>query len=123
VVRFLSDEWLAEAAALTAADGNDDAVCVVEQVVRCHDGDVRYQLRVAANAARLEPHPAGKADLQIVEDYEIAVAISRGELDPGSALASGRITIRGDAARLAAVADALAGIGDVLAPLRDRTEY
>jgi len=123
VVRFLSDEWLAEAASLTAAAGEADAVCVVEQVVRCGDRDVRYQLRVAADAARLEPHSAGTADLEIAEDYEVAVEISRGQLDPGTALASGRITIRGDAGRLAAVADALAGIGDVLAPLRDRTEY
>ena len=122
-MRFLSDEWLAEAAALTAAAGNDDAVCVVEQVVRCNDRDVRYQLRVSPDAVSVEPHPVATADLEIVEDYDVAVAISRGELDPGGALASGRITIRGDARRLAAVADALAGVGDVLAPLRDRTEY
>ena len=123
VVRFLSDEWLAEAAALTAAGEHDDAICVVEQVVRGNDRDVRYQLRVSPDAVRVEPRPAGTADLEIVEDYDVAVAISRGDLDPGSALASGRITIRGDARRLAAVADALAGVGDVLAPLRDRTEY
>jgi hypothetical protein len=123
VVRFLSDEWLAEAAALTAGAGRDDVVCVVEQVVRCSDRDVRYQLRVSADAVCLDPHPVGTADLEIVEDYDVAVAISRGELDPGGALASGCITIRGDARRLAAVADALAGVGDVLAPLRDRTEY
>lgn len=122
-MRFLSDEWLAEAAALTAVAGSDDAPCVVEQVVRCDDRDVRYQLRVSPDAVCLEPHPVGTADLEIVEEYEVAVAISRGELDPGGALASGRITIRGDARRLAAVADALASVGDVLAPLRDRTEY
>ncbi len=123
MVRFLSDEWLDEAAALTAAGGHDDAVCVVEQVVRGQDRDVRYQLRVSPDSVCLEPHPVAAADLEIVEDYDVAVAISRGELDPGSALASGRITIRGDARRLAAVADALAGVGDLLAPLRDRTEY
>ena len=123
VVRFLSDEWLAEAAALTLAGGHDDVVCVVEQVVRDCDRDVRYQLRVFADGVCLEPHPAGAADVEIVEDYDVAVAISRGELDPGGALASGRITIRGNARQLASVADALAGIGDLLAPLRDRTEY
>lgn len=123
MVRFLSDEWLAEAAALTAAGSHGDAVCVVEQVVRGPDRDVRYQLRVSPDAVCLEPDPVATADLEIVEDYDVAVAISRGELDPGSAMASGRITIRGDARRLAAVADALAGVGDVLAPLRERTEY
>src|SRR5205814_5555746 len=49
VVRFLSDEWLAEAAALTLAGGHDDVVCVVEQVVRDSDRDVRYHLRVFAD--------------------------------------------------------------------------
>jgi putative sterol carrier protein len=122
-VRFLSDEWLAEAAALTTPAGNDNALCVVEQVVRCGDRDVRYQLHVGSDAARLDPRAAGTADLEIVEDYDVAAAISRGELDPASALARGRVAIRGDAGRLATVADALAHLGDVLAPLRERTEY
>ena len=123
VVRFLSDEWLAEAAALTASTGIGEAVCVVEQVVRRSDQHVRYQLHVGTDAARVDPHGTATADLEIVEDYDIATAISRGELDPGGALATGRITIRGDAGRLASVADSLARLGDVLAPLRARTEY
>ena len=123
MVQFLSDQWLAEAAALTTAGGRDDVVCLVEQVVRGNGRDVRYQLRVSADGVCLEPHATGVADVEIVEDYDVAVAISCGELDPGGALASGRITIRGDARRLAVVADALAGVGDLLAPLRDRTEY
>ena len=123
MVQFLSDEWLADAAALTAPIEAADVVCVIEQVVRAGDRDVRYQVHVGAKTARIEPHPQRPADVEMAEDYDVAVAISRGELDPGGALASGRITIRGDARRLAAVADALAGVGDLLAPLRDRTEY
>jgi putative sterol carrier protein len=119
----LSDEWLAEAAALTGSVDSGEAVCVIEQVVRHRDRAVRYQLHVANNAARIETDLTAMADVEMAEDYDVAAAISRGELDPGSALASGRVTIRGDAGRLAAVADALAGLGDLLGPLRARTEY
>jgi len=122
VVRFLSNEWLSEAADLTAADGGS-AVWVVEQVVRSAGGDVRYQVHVTADAARIEPQGSAEVDLEIAEDYGVAAAISRGELDPGVALARGSITVRGDAGRMAAAADSLARMTDVLAPLRARTEY
>ena len=123
VVRFLSDDWLAAAADLTAAGAGNSVVCVVEQVVRNGDGEVRYQVHVTAGAARVEPNADVAADVEIVENYDVAVAISRGELDPGAALAGGSITVRGDAGRLAAAADSLARMNDVLAPLRQRTEY
>ena len=123
VVRFLSDEWLAAAAELTAAGAGNSVVCVVEQVVHNGDHQVRYQVHVSEGAARVDPRTAAAADVEIVEDYDVAVAISRGELDPGTALARGSITVRGDAGRLAAAADSLARMSDVLAPLRDRTEY
>jgi putative sterol carrier protein len=125
VVRFLSDDWLAEAARLTqAGPGNGPGgACVVEQVVRAPDREVRYQIVLADGAARVTSAAGAEADVEIAEDYAVAAAISRGELDPTQALEAGHIKVRGDAGRLAGFADALARLPDVLAPLRDRTEY
>jgi predicted hotdog family 3-hydroxylacyl-ACP dehydratase len=121
-VRFLSDEWLTEASGLVG-NGTGAPVCVVEQVVRCDDHDVRYQVHVDDCGASIVLHSETSADVVIVEDYATAAALNRGELEASEALATGRITVSGDARPLAAAVDVLAALGDLLAPLRERTEY
>jgi hypothetical protein len=129
VVRFLSDEWLEDAARLLAGAGGadtGDAVCSVEQVVVDGAGvaeRARYHLVVDGSGVALRPGPAPQPDVVLTESYDTAAALSRGDLAPAAAMAAGSITVRGDLKRLGAVGSALAGVADALAPLRARTEY
>ena len=85
-------------------------------------------LTVADGRARLALDPAGEVTgtATIVLGYADAAAMARGELDPGEALAAGRVRVRGDLAALVAGQDVLAAaaarLGTDLEGLTDPAE-
>ena len=54
---------------------------------------------------------------------ETAAGLAQGTLNAQRALTSGRLKLRGEVDRLAAASGALAGLGDMLGPLRADTEF
>ncbi len=134
--RFLTPEWvdrfnaalrdvdLSEAqgdASLAASDGE---FSVAQTVTGSPEGTVHTLLRVSEGRAAMERSadpPA--ADVTVSLGYDDAVALSRGELEPGSALATGRIRVRGDLSVLLAGQSLLAVAGTHLAGLAADTTY
>ncbi|HEX2041371.1 MAG TPA: SCP2 sterol-binding domain-containing protein [Acidimicrobiales bacterium] len=128
MARFLSPEWLAE---VEEAAGRDERVrhaastvdLTVRHVVRGGpEGDVAYSVRIGGSGVRVDPGGTD-GDVVLTQDYETAVAISRGALTPAAAFAAGRLKLGGRVDVLVRQGDALAALTDAFAGLRDATEY
>ena len=124
MIRFLDPEWVnaLDAAALGVPVAGDDRF-VVQQVVRTEGGEIRYHLIVEDGRIRVLPGQAPAPDITFSQAYDVAAALSRGELTAQQALSEGRLSISGDLAGLPRRAGALAAIGDVFAAVRSRTTY
>lgn len=92
------------------------------------DGDVSWLLCLADGTVTVIPGDggaggAGSADLDVVQDYTTAAAISQGQLSPAAAFAAGRLRLGGRVGLLARHGSVVAGMGDVFASLREATDY
>jgi len=128
VAQFLSPEWLAEVqeAANRSERLRRTAASVdltVRQVVRGGPrGDVTYTVRLSGGSVGVEPE--GEAsDLDVTQDYDTAVAITRGALSPAAAFADGRLKLGGRVGLLVSYGDAFAGLDDAFASVRESTAY
>jgi predicted RecB family endonuclease len=131
MARFLSEEWFAlarqaVAAATDAPDGvtwGSDPVAVRHRVTGGPDGDIDYVVRAAGGRFSIEPAAGGPVDIEVVETYANAAAISQGRLTPAAAFAAGELKLNGDVALLAARQDDFAALGRLLDPVRAVTTY
>ena len=130
MLRFLSPEWLAALGAATAgserlrqaAQGVD--LTLRQVVLGGPEGDVAYTVRLAHGTATVNPADGEDgADLEMVQDYDTAAAISRGELTPASAFAAGRLKVGGSVGLLVRHNEVATGLGDLFASLRAETSY
>jgi hypothetical protein len=128
VAVFLSDEWVEQLEGAARADGSVAALggvtLTLQQVVTgAPDGDVAWHVRVADGDVHVGRGHAPGADVVITESYEVARAVSRGELSAGEALAAGRLQLEGAVSLLVTHRDALAHVQDMLAAVHERTTY
>jgi hypothetical protein len=133
MARFLSEEWFALVRAAlpggSEGDGSDPlewrsgAVAVRHRVTGGPDGDVDYVVRAAPGRYTVERGAEGAVDIEIVESYESAAAISQGQLTPAAAFAAGKLKLSGDVALLAAGQEDFAALGQLLTPVRAVTTY
>ena len=121
-VRFLSPEWLERMASSTPPVAPDVSLAIHQRITGGPDGDVEYTLRLDRGSVSVEPGP-GTADVEIVEDYETAAAISQGRLSPASAFASGRLRLGGAVRLLVEHQEALTAVGGRMADLAAATTY
>ena len=139
--RFYSEEWVAafnravegleagavDTGASLAADGGRFRVAQV--VHGAPGGEVAVTLEVDGGRLRLELAPAGaargepRADVVVSLSYDDAAAMARGQLEPASAVAEGRIRVRGDLAALVAGQALMVAAAERLAGLRADTTY
>lgn len=122
-MRFLSREWLERMASSMAPAPPDVSVAIHQRVTGGPDGDVEYTIRLHGGAVSVEPGPGGAADVEIVEDYETAAAISKGTLSPSAAFAAGRLRLGGPVRSLIEHQEALAAAGGGMAALAAATTY
>ena len=130
--RFLSPEWLEQAASAalatepasneTAPTGGYCSVAV-RQVVDGADGRVEYVVRLAGGKFGIHPGEAGPVDVEIVSSYEVAAAIHRGELSPAVAFGVGRLKLGGRIGLLVEHREDFARFAGVLDGLRATTTY
>jgi hypothetical protein len=126
VPRFLSAAWVTQVnealagtealrpgpdAGLAAAEGR---FTVAQEVHATPDGDIRLLVEADRGALRFRVEPLGEGapgdgagtepvpDVTVVVSYDIAAAMSKGELTPAEALNAGRIRVRGDLSVLVA---------------------
>ena len=137
LLRFLSPEWVG---ALDDAGRNvsvpPDVRLTVQQVVTLPasrmrsgdrggggEGDVRYHLCLADGAIHVRMGTADVADVTLTQPYEVAVALSRAEINGQAALASGLLKLSGALDQVLRHAGALSALDDVFAAVRARTAY
>jgi len=124
--RFLTPEWIAalDAAAREAAVPAGIRLTIQQVVIDDGGGgDVRYHLVLDRGGLRVHPGEAPAADVTLVQTREVAVALSRGELNAQQALEAGRLKLRGDIGHLAREGRALVAMEDVFAAVRAVTCY
>lgn len=124
MARFLSPEWIAalDRAAREAAPPTG-ARLTVQQVVRTEDGEVRYHLSIDDGSLRVGAGQAEAPDVTLTQDYAVAAAISRGELNAERALAAGQLKLAGDLQLLLHHARTLATLEDAFGAVRAETTY
>ena len=127
MVRFLSPEWIAALdAAARKATVPAGVRLTIQQVVTDDDGgseEVSYHLVFDEGRLRVLPGETEAPDVTLVQTREVAVALSRGELNAQQALEAGRLKLRGDIGDLARQGKALSGMEDVFAAVRADTSY
>jgi hypothetical protein len=138
VARFLSADWVDEfnsalaGVDLTGAAGDVSTTAsarpftVAQHIADGPDGPIETLLRVDRDVTMALAGPASDGpppDVTISLHYEDAVALSRGQLDPATALGAGRIRVRGDLSVLTAGQAVLAAARPHLAALGAATTY
>ena len=125
MARFLTAEWLdalQRIADKTEVPVEADIV-VVHEISGTPDGDVMFRYAAIDGRLELTWGTNDGAQLTLLEDYETAVAIARGELPAQQAVAEGRLKLRGDVGALIRNAEAMAALGDLFRAVRDTTTY
>jgi putative sterol carrier protein len=92
----------------------------VQTTLTLDDGHASMSLEDPASA---EDADADGTNVVVALPYEVAAAISKGEVHPTQALGTGRIRVRGDLAVLIAGQAVLSGVSEHLAPLQADTTY
>ncbi|HEV2070507.1 MAG TPA: SCP2 sterol-binding domain-containing protein [Acidimicrobiales bacterium] len=128
-VRFLSSEWIDEAA--TAARSSEGlaaatagARLTVQQVVTGGpEGDIRYVVSIDDGEVGLRAGVDEAPDVTFSLEWDTAVAMATGVLGAQEAFTSGRLELQGDVGALLRHSSALADLDSVFAALRERTTY
>lgn len=118
-VRFLSDEWASELETrLNASDafrkGLGSTRATVQQVIATPEGERRYWIRTEDGRIEMGSGEAPAPDATITQDYDTAVALARGEVNPVSAYMTGKLKIAGNLMMLMGLQGALSELPRVM---------
>ena len=131
-MRLYSEEWIAafnEAVRGLEADPHV-SLRMLQVVQGGPEGTVRVLLRVQEGRVSLEraaagqpgePAPVPAPQVTVSVQFDDALALSRGELDPAGLLAAGRVKVRGDLSVLVTGQEILAAAAPRLDALSERT--
>ncbi|MDX1690507.1 MAG: SCP2 sterol-binding domain-containing protein [Acidimicrobiia bacterium] len=107
MAKFLSQEWLADLTeTLNSHDGFTDAIKNVDLSLQFEvsdapdDAEDTYSIVIAEGRADATAGPLDDPDVTIANDYETAVAISKGELNTQMAFMTGKLKVSGNMAKL-----------------------
>ena len=127
MAKFLSEEWSNQAiAALNASDdvksATKDVDLAIQQVVTgANGGEAKYWVKISDGNAEGGLGDAPSADVTIMQDYETAVAITKGELNAQAAFMQGKLKVTGNMGKLLQHQTAMQALFPVLGRLV--TEY
>jgi putative sterol carrier protein len=107
VAKFLTKEWLDaltatvnENEAFTTAIANVDLTLQFDTTDAPEGTEPSYYLAIAEGALTAGSGPADDPDATITNDYETAVAISKGELNVQMAFMTGKMKVTGNMAKI-----------------------
>ena len=126
---FLSGEWLDQLAA--AAHDDEDlrtattgvALTVQQVVTGGPDGEVAWYVRLADGKVEIGPGRTPDPDVVITESHATATEVSRGDLTPAEAFASGRLKLGGQIGLLVRHHHAFDQLAAAMAAVHDTTTY
>ena len=129
MVRHLSPAWIealdeAAQASTGLRAATADSAFTVQQVVTSAEGegDVTWHVAVDHGRVAVRAGRAADADIVFTQDRTTAEQISTGMVSAQAAFMLGRLRVGGDLSILLAHQDAIAGLEDVFADVRARTE-
>ena len=124
-MRLYSEEWVAafNEAVAGLEPGSGVSFRMLQVVHGGPDGTVRVALCVGEGRVSLEREPSDRPEPQVTVavQYEDALALARGELDPAGLLAAGRVKVRGDLSVLVSGQALLGAAAARLEALSERT--
>lgn len=107
MVQFLTKDWLSELTeTLNGHDGFKAAIANVDLTLQFEVGDApdgtehRYFIAVGDGAAEAGAGDAEAPDATISNNYETAVAVSKGDLNTQMAFMTGKLKVTGNMAKL-----------------------
>jgi putative sterol carrier protein len=105
-VKYLSEEWTREVTSLlqeseaVAQAGRGLSFSVQQVVTDVADapdgGEVKYYFKVTDGVPEVHLGLAEGPDATVIQSYETAVALDKGELNPPAAFMQGKLKIQGD---------------------------
>lgn len=124
-MHLYSDEWIAAFNGAVAGTEPDPGISfrMLQVVHGGPDGTLRIGLSVEQGHVSLEREPGDDPQPQVTVslEYDDALALARGGLDPTALLAAGRVRVRGDLSVLVRGQALLAATAVRLQPLSERT--
>jgi putative sterol carrier protein len=128
-VRYLSLDWIdalrtevARSAALAELCA-EHSIGVTQVVTDSPEGIVIYHLQVSTGGATFGAGPADPEDVKFEQNWDTAVAVATGQLNPQAAFLSGSIRLTGDQQLLMAARPVFAALDHVFSTVRTRTRY
>jgi len=114
-VKYLSEEWAtAVQDALNSHEGFKNAAgsqtAKIQNVVTTTDGESKYYIKIEGGQVELKTGEIDAPEATITQDYDTAVALSKGELTGTAAYMSGKIKIAGDLMKMMALQGALSQV-------------
>ncbi|MBT8191786.1 MAG: SCP2 sterol-binding domain-containing protein [Acidimicrobiia bacterium] len=119
-VKFLSEDWLNASSETLAADSDYQSATATTDltlmfvVTDTPDGDVEYNVTMANGSTAFAPGALEGADATIRNNYETAMAISKGDLNTQAAFISGKLKVEGNLAKIMMNQSALTALADAL---------
>jgi len=119
-VKFLSEDWLNASSETLAADSAYQAATSTTDltlqfvVTDGPGGDVEYNVTMANGATSFAPGAMEGADATIRNNYETAMAVSKGDLNTQAAFISGKLKVEGNLAKIMMNQSALTALAEAL---------
>ena len=107
MAKFLTEEWLSELTkTLNGHEGFKKAIANTDLKLQFEVPDApegaepRYYMAVSEGVAEAAPGDADEPDATIANSYEVATAISKGDLNTQMAFMTGKLKVTGNMAKL-----------------------
>ncbi|MGI9609210.1 MAG: SCP2 sterol-binding domain-containing protein [Acidimicrobiia bacterium] len=119
-VKFLSEDWLNASSETLAGDADYQAATSTTDltlqfvVTDAPDGDVEYNVTMANGSTAFAPGTLEGADATIRNNYETAMAVSKGDLNTQAAFISGKLKVEGNLAKIMMNQSALTALAEAL---------
>ncbi|MGD2102854.1 MAG: SCP2 sterol-binding domain-containing protein [Acidimicrobiia bacterium] len=104
--KFLSEEWANDVTnTLANHEGFKNAIGAADLGIQFTteggpDGDVSYYMKSSGGTTNLALGELEDADVSVVQSYETATAISKGEMNTQTAFMTGKLKVSGNLAKL-----------------------
>ncbi len=119
-VKFLSEDWLNASNETLAGDADYQSATSTTDltlqfvVTDAPGGDFEYNVTMASGSTSFAPGAMEGADATIRNNYDTAMAVSKGDLNTQAAFISGKLKVEGNLAKIMMNQSALTALAEAL---------